>query len=49
MGKSTLMRRLHAALGRDDVVLYDGDDNPSVHLRYDAIRRRYGYEGRDRA
>jgi hypothetical protein len=41
-GKSTAQRRLHAALGRDDVALYDGDDNYTVHPRYEAIIRQWG-------
>ncbi len=44
-GKSTMSRAVHAALGPDRVVRYEGDDSLRVHPRYDVLRREYGIQG----
>ncbi|WP_405062020.1 zeta toxin family protein [Kribbella sp. NBC_01505] len=44
-GKTTMQRLVHAALGADRIVLYDGDDNLRVHPRYCALRRAHGIQG----
>jgi hypothetical protein len=48
-GKTTMQRAVHAALGADRIVLYDGDESLAVHPRYDELRREYGLKGLEMA